>query len=136
MTEEWLARLGHRPPAVDRVLAEAVALPPPEGDVVVHGDLHFRHVLVDEDGGLAGVIDWGDVGHGDPSIDLSLLWSFFPAEGRAAFLDVYGPVSEAQLVRARALAVNLCTILAVYGRDEGMSELEREALAGLERALA
>jgi aminoglycoside phosphotransferase (APT) family kinase protein len=135
MTEDWLGRLGHRPPGVDRVLAEAAALPPPEGDVIAHGDLHFRHVLVDKEG-LAGVIDWGDVCRADPSIDLSLLWSFFPPEGREAFLAVYGPVSDAQLLRARLLAVNLCTILAVYGRDEGMSGVEREALAGLERALA
>ena len=70
-----------------------------------------------------------------PSIDLSLLWSFFPAEGRAAFLAEYGAVSEAQLLRARALAVNLCVILAVYGRDEGMSGVEREALEGLGRCL-
>jgi hypothetical protein len=37
---------------------------------------------------------------------------------------------------AAALAVNLCVILAVYGRDEGMSGVEREALRGLERAVA
>ena len=136
MTRDWLARLGDRPPGVERLLAEAEALPPPEGEVVAHGDLHFRHVMVDSDGGLTGVIDWGDVCRGDPSIDLSLLWSFFPPEGRAAFLAVYGPVSDAQLLRARALAVNLCTILAVYGQQEGMSGVEREALEGLERALA
>lgn len=135
LTDDWLARLGERPPGVDRVLAEAVELPPPDGEVVAHGDLHFRHVLVHE-GGLAGVIDWGDVCRADPSIDLSLLWSFFPPAGREAFLAEYGPVSEAQLLRARLLAVNLCTILAVYGRDERMSGVEREARAGLERALA
>jgi aminoglycoside phosphotransferase (APT) family kinase protein len=136
MTEEGFERLGHRPPGVERVLAEAAALPPPEGEVVAHGDLHFRHVLVDVDGALAGVIDWGDVCRADPSIDLSLLWSFFPAEGRTAFLAAYGPVSDDQLLRARLLAVNLCTILAVYGRDEGFAGVEREARMGLERAVA
>ena len=136
MAADWLERLGSRPPGVERVLAEAEALPPPEGEVVAHGDLHFRHVLVDADGGLAGVIDWGDVCRADPSIDLSLLWSFFPPEGRAAFLAEYGPVSDAQLLRARALAVTLCAILAVYGRDEGMAGVEREALEGLDRCLS
>jgi aminoglycoside phosphotransferase (APT) family kinase protein len=135
MTNDWLERLGHRPAGVDELLAEAVTLPPPDGDVIAHGDLHFRHVFVNENG-LAGVIDWGDVCRADPSIDLSLLWSFFPPAGRDAFLAAYGPLTDAQLLRARALAVNLCTILAVYGRDEGMSGVEREALAGLERALA
>lgn len=141
MTTDWLGRLERlglwrAPASVRRLLADAERLPPPEGMVVAHGDLHFRHVLVDAGGALAGVIDWGDVCLGDPSIDLSLLWSFFPAEGRAAFLAAYGPVSEAQLLRARALAVNLCAILAAYGHEEGMAGVEREALEGLERAVA
>ena len=34
-------------------------------EVLVHGDLHVRHVLVDN-GELSGVIDWGDVCVGDP----------------------------------------------------------------------
>jgi aminoglycoside phosphotransferase (APT) family kinase protein len=136
ITREWIERLDRRPAGLDALLDEAEALPPPDGEVVAHGDLHFRHVLVDGDGALAGVIDWGDVCRADPSIDLSLLWSFFPPEGRAAFLAAYGPVSEAGLLRARVLAVNLCTILAVYGRDEGMGGVEREARMGLERAVA
>jgi aminoglycoside phosphotransferase (APT) family kinase protein len=135
LTREWLERLG-RPADVEGLLAEAEALPSPEDEVVAHGDLHFRHVMVDRAGELTGVIDWGDVCRADRSIDLSLLWSFFPAEGRAAFLAEYGTVSEAQLLRARALAVNLCVILAVYGRDEGMSGVEREALQGLDRCLS
>ncbi len=99
-------------------------------------DLHFRHVMVDEHGTLTGVIDWGDLCLGEPAIDLSLLWSFFPPEGRAAFLDVYGPLAEDQFVRTRLLAVNLCVILAIYGHEEGMAGVKREALEGLERALA
>jgi aminoglycoside phosphotransferase (APT) family kinase protein len=138
MTIDWLGRLPRRmvPAEVRRLLVEAERLPAPEGAVVAHGDLHFRHVLVGGGGALAGVIDWGDVCRGDPSIDLSLLWSFFPAAGRSAFLAAYGMVGEAQLLRARALALNLCTILAVYGREAGMPGVEREALEGLERAVA
>jgi aminoglycoside phosphotransferase (APT) family kinase protein len=133
MTREALAELGREAPAL--LLDAADALPPPEGDVLLHGDLHVRHLVVADDA-LAGVIDWGDVCRGDPSVDLSLLWSFFPPDARHAFLAAYGPVSDAQLLRARALAVNLCAILAVYGHHEGMAELEREALDGLERAVA
>ena len=136
LTREWIEQLDRRPAGLERLLEEAEGLPPAEGEVVAHGDLHIRHVMVDPDGELTGVIDWGDVCRADPSIDLSLLWSFFGAEGRAAFLAEYGPVSEAQLLRARALAVNLSVILAVYGRDEGMSGVEREALQGLDRCLS
>jgi aminoglycoside phosphotransferase (APT) family kinase protein len=141
MTEDWMgqlerAGLWHAPGSVARLLASARALPPPTGMVLAHGDLHFRHLLVDPEGAPAGVIDWGDVCLADPSIDLSLLWSLFPPEGRSAFLDAYGPVDEAQLLRARVLALCLCAILASYAHQEGMASVEREALGGLERALA
>jgi aminoglycoside phosphotransferase (APT) family kinase protein len=122
------------PPHVEELISEAQRLPPPEQPALVHGDLHFRHVLVDG-GAVSGVIDWGDVCRSDPAIDLPLLWSFVPPEGRTAFLDAYGPVNEAQLLRARVLAVQLCAALAHYGRVEANAGVEREAVAGLERAL-
>jgi aminoglycoside phosphotransferase (APT) family kinase protein len=122
------------PPRLEELLGEAQRLPPPERPVLVHGDLHFRHLLVDGSA-ASGVIDWGDVGRSDPAIDLPLLWSFVPPEGRSAFLDAYGPVNEAQLLRARVLAVQLCAALAHYGRVERNAAVEREAVAGLKRAL-
>ena len=141
MTAAWIAELEaaevwRAPAAVAHVLEASQALPAPATTVLLHGDLHFRHLLVDAGGARVGVIDWGDVCRGDPSIDLSLLWSFFPAEGRAAFLDAYGPVADDQLLRARALALCLCAALASYGHAEGVASVEREALAGLERTVA
>jgi aminoglycoside phosphotransferase (APT) family kinase protein len=131
-----LERLGlwRAPSRVTSLLDEAKRLPPPEEPVLVHGDLHFRHVLV-EGRAPSGVIDWGDVCHADPAIDLPLFWSFVPPEGRDAFLDAYGAMNEAQLLRARVLAINLCAVLARYGHHEGFEGVEREGLAGLERAL-
>ena len=73
---------------------------------------------------------------GDPAIDLSLVWSFLPRAGREAFFAAYGPVSEATLLRARVLALFLSGTLAVYAHREGRPTLEREALAGLDRAAA
>jgi Phosphotransferase enzyme family len=93
--------------------------------------------LVDETygrGSLAGVIDWGDLCIADPAADLHVLWSVLPPEGHGALIDAYGPVSEAQLVCARVLAVFLSAVLAVYGRVEGLTGVEREAVAGLVRA--
>jgi aminoglycoside phosphotransferase (APT) family kinase protein len=141
MTVDWLERLEREgvwraPAAVSELLAEADALPATTRSVLCHGDLHFRHLLVDAHGTLTGVIDWGDLCRGEPAIDLSLLWSFFPPEGREAFLGVYGPLAQDQLVRTRLLAVNLCVILALYGHHEGMAGVRREALEGLERAVA
>ena len=116
-------------------LDEAERLPRSEPSIVVHGDLHFRQVLVDDETTLTGVIDWVDVCRSDPAIDLSLLWSFVPPEGRRAVLGAYGPLDEAQLFRARVVALSLCAALAGHARAEGLVQVEREALAGLTRAL-
>jgi aminoglycoside phosphotransferase (APT) family kinase protein len=125
-------RLWKEPPALRAFLDEAQALPPGALTSVVHGDLHFRQVLVD-DGRVTGVIDWVDVCRSDPAIDLSIAWSFLTPDGRARFLEAYGPVTEEQLVRARVLAVSLSAALAWNAHAEGLPAVEREALAGLER---
>jgi aminoglycoside phosphotransferase (APT) family kinase protein len=121
------------PGAVGELLDAAVELPPVAPTAVVHGDLHGRHVLVDDRGELAGVIDWGDLGRADPSSDLSLLWSLLPAAARADFVDAYGPVSDDQLLRARVLALFLSATLALYAHHERMPALERDSLGALER---
>jgi aminoglycoside phosphotransferase (APT) family kinase protein len=130
----WLDGLGLSPEAAEPLFEQALELGSPADEVVVHGDLHVRHVLVDG-GALSGVIDWGDVCRADACVDFMLVWSFLPEAGREAFLVEYGPVSEEQALRARVLAVSLCAALAAYGRREGHRSLERECLAGLERAL-
>jgi aminoglycoside phosphotransferase (APT) family kinase protein len=129
-------RLGlwRSPAAICELLEAAHSLPPPDALVVVHGDLHFRHLVVDENSDLVGIIDWGDLCRADASIDLPLIWSFLPAEGRAAFLAAYGPVSSEQLLRARVLALFLCAALAIYAHHEGIESVRREAIYGLERA--
>jgi aminoglycoside phosphotransferase (APT) family kinase protein len=122
------------PSAAASLLAEAETLPPSTRRVLVHGDLHVRHVLV-EHAVLTGVIDWGDACVGDPSIDLQLAWSFLPPEGRSAFRAEYGSVDADTDLRGRVLALYLCAMLALYARDVGYAALERECLAGLERTL-
>lgn len=131
-----LAELGlwTAPPKVDDVFATAERLPAAEHTSLVHGDLHFRHVLVDGPT-PSGVIDWGDMCRADPSVDLVLYWCALRPEGRAAFIEAYGPVADDRLLRARVLALFLCSILAVYGHHERFSGVERESLAGLERTL-
>lgn len=41
---------------------------------LVHGDLVPEHLLVDDSGHLAGIIDWEDASVGDPAIDFEGLW--------------------------------------------------------------
>jgi aminoglycoside phosphotransferase (APT) family kinase protein len=126
-----------QPPASAQSLLQAGERLPPSSEAcaVVHGDLHFRHLLVD-DGRLSGVIDWIDLCHADPAIDLQLVWSFVPPRGRARFLDAYGPVTDEQLLRARVFALQLSAVLARYGHEENMPSVLREALGGLARTVA
>ena len=118
------------------VVEAAAGLGPPEPAALVHGDLHLRHLLVDGAGRATAVIDWIDLSWNDPGVDLVLYWGALPPEGRAAFRDAYGPITDGRLLRGRILALFLCGTLAVYGHEEGLPALRREAVAGLERTLA
>ena len=135
-TREQLDGLWWTPPAsVGELLTRAERLAPAESLVICHGDLHFRQVLVDGPR-LVGLVDWIDVCRADPGIDLQLAYAFLPPEARSAFFAEYGEISEDSETRARVVAVSLGAILARYGRDEGLPEIEREALASLDRASA
>jgi aminoglycoside phosphotransferase (APT) family kinase protein len=131
---EAIADVWPPPPAVDEILGVASELPPAVPTAVVHGDLHIRQLLADG-GRLAGIIDWVDVCRSDPGVDLQVWWSLLAPAARAAFLDEYGPVPEESLLRGRVLALFLNAILLRHARAEGLTAVEAEALAGLERTV-
>ena len=139
-TREQLALLSesgaHVPSdALERLLDDGARLGPPVGPpVLVHGDLHARHLLV-RDGAAAAVIDWGDVCLADPALDLSLAYAAFTGDAREALLAAYGPVDGERELRARCLAVRLSAFLARYAMAEGGAALLEESLQGLHRAL-
>jgi aminoglycoside phosphotransferase (APT) family kinase protein len=95
-------------------------IPEDYSKTVVHGDLHIRNVLVNQTGQLAAIIDWGDAHIGHPALDLSMLYSYFPPEGRKLFYSIYGEVSvkTRQLARFRAINTNLYLILYGYDRND------------------
>jgi aminoglycoside phosphotransferase (APT) family kinase protein len=138
MTRDRLGALEDLQPArrrrVEQILAEAEKLAPSSANVLLHGDLHVRHVLV-EQGTLSGIIDWGDVCVGDPSIDLLFVWSALPPDARREFFEEYGAIGDETALRAQVLAIHLSAVLVLYARDQGLAALERETRAGLERAL-
>jgi aminoglycoside phosphotransferase (APT) family kinase protein len=75
------------------------------GNTLVHSDLCARHLLVDADNRLAGIIDWGDVHLGDAAVDLTIAHTFLPPPAHALFRQAYGPVSETTWHIARGRAV-------------------------------
>lgn len=104
-------------------------------NTVVHGDLHIRNILVDHDGKLSGVIDWGDLHIGDPAVDLSIVYSFLPPESRPLFFREYGNVDRSTKVLARFIAVYILAVLLLYGADHGDSVLMETCRDGLEWAI-
>lgn len=134
---EQLAQLEGRglwsaPPTVAEILAEAEGLPLPVEETVVHGDLHFRQIISDG-AGLTGVVDWNDLSRSDASLDLQVYWSIAAPESRPDFRATYGPISDEQLLRARAIALWLSATLANYAAEERLDSVLREALASLDR---
>ena len=83
---------------------------------------------------VSGLIDWIDLCRGDPALDLQLVWSVLPPEDRDAFFAAYGDVDDDTLLRARAVALHLSSMLVEYAHHEGLASIEREAMAGLDRA--
>jgi aminoglycoside phosphotransferase (APT) family kinase protein len=127
--------LWHAPREAHDVIEAGVELGPADPTALVHGDLHLRHLLVDDDGGAAAIIDWVDLSYNNPGVDLVLYWSLLPPEGREAFRGAYGRVTDDQFLRGRVLSLFLCGTLAVYGHHEGMAQLTREAVAALDRTI-
>ena len=79
-----------------------ICLAAPEWDrapVWFHGDLQPGNLVVDDAGHLAGVIDWGAVGVGDPAPDLApALWTF-TGTARELYREAVAP-DDATWVRA------------------------------------
>ncbi|KQL52491.1 hypothetical protein AN964_02345 [Heyndrickxia shackletonii] len=93
---------------------------------LVHGDLHTRNMLVDGEGKVSGIIDWGDTHIGNPAIDLSIVYTFIPPEGRYLFYSIYGTVDEQTENLAKFKAIYTTTLLLLYAYDNSNQLLIEE----------
>jgi aminoglycoside phosphotransferase (APT) family kinase protein len=98
---------------------------------IVHGDLYTRHLLVDENKQLSGVIDWGDLHLGDPAIDLSIAYGFLPPSAREIFQRAYGPIDDGTWRLARFKALQTAVAVVAYGHDVADADLLREGQIAL-----
>ncbi|MFK4089948.1 aminoglycoside phosphotransferase family protein [Kribbella sp. NPDC020789] len=103
---------------VRQIWADAVAAPAWDGPpVTVHTDLHPANIVVAA-GRLAGVIDFEDLGSGDPAIDLSAAWVLLPDAAAKRFFASY-PMDEATFRRARGhAAIKALFVLAMAVNGE------------------
>lgn len=104
---------------------------PPVNSFVVHGDFYVRHLLVDKNHRLVGVIDWGDIHLGDPAIDLAIAHSFLPPQAHKSFIKAYGEISDDTWALAKLRAVYSSTLLVLFGYHSNDPNIMREGLRSL-----
>ena len=97
-----------------------------------HGDLMYLNLLA-RDGRLAGVIDWGTCGVGDPAIDTRVAWSLFPPDARQAYRDALG-VDDATWERGRGWV--LTGLFSVLSYRERNPVLAADLTTAIEAVLA
>ncbi|MGE3919631.1 MAG: phosphotransferase family protein [Gammaproteobacteria bacterium] len=110
----------------------------PENDkCLVHGDLDYRHLLFDRNR-LAGIIDWDEIGINNRSVDLCVIWSFYPQLYHEIFFKYYGFVEENTWRYARFLGLcNAITLLYfAYGKkDVVLAQKSQEAIRRINSSL-
>jgi len=80
--------------------------------VWIHGDLLRSNLLV-QDGRLCAVLDFGDVGIGDPAADVIPAWSVFNKVGRKTFREALD-VDDDTWSRARGYALHQALMIIPY----------------------
>jgi aminoglycoside phosphotransferase (APT) family kinase protein len=105
-------------------------------NVFLHGDLHFKNIIVNECGQISGIIDWGDMNIGHPACDLSIVYSFLPTRERQPFFEEYGEVDEQTKELARLIAVFIPMLILMQAIDYKEEVIADEAKACIKRALS
>lgn len=101
--------------------------------VWLHGDLHPLNLL-ELDGRLAAVIDFGDLTSGDPASDLAVAWMAFEPDERAHLRSQLPDVDSATWARAQGWALALGVLVLRNTDDDPV--LEAVGRVALERVLA
>lgn len=120
--------------ALEKAWHTALDAPPWDGaPLLLHGDLHPGNLLLTSRGGLAAVLDFGDVTSGDPATDLATAWLTFEGDARERFRSALpAPPDAAAWRRARGWAVVMASALATASDDNPrMASLARHALTQL-----
>ena len=81
--------------------------------VWVHGDLLPGNIIV-KNNSLHAVIDWSDVGMGDPACDCTIAWSLFNASIRNIFKTGLNNISDIDWERGRGRALAIALIIMPY----------------------
>lgn len=105
---------------VTEIWERAIATRWQENPVWIHGDISVGNLLVRE-GGLKAVIDFGQLGVGDPACDLAIAWTFFKGESRELFRKKL-PFDANTWARGRAWTLWKALIIAAGITDSNAAE--------------
>lgn len=130
LVEEQLSRIANHTriitPRVRDAWQAALAAPVDVAPTWIHGDLHPRNVLTLE-GAITAIIDWSEMGCGDPATDLASFWMLLPdAAARDTARSWYGLISPATWLRARGWAI----VFALALLDVGLAGNARNVALG------
>ena len=81
------------------------------------------------------MIDWGEMGVGDPACDIMVAWKLHSSAARDAFREAL-PTDNATWERARGWVVSQAVAALAYYTPENNPTLHREAELWLELALS
>ncbi|MGB2571848.1 aminoglycoside phosphotransferase family protein [Micromonospora citrea] len=119
-----LRSLGVPSSAVEQVIDEALASQWGSPPVWFHGDVAADNILV-ADGRLAGVLDFGCSGVGDPACDLVIAYTYLTDETRPVFRRVVG-LDDDTWRRARGWAVWKAAVTLADPHAPGLRRTEQE----------
>ncbi len=91
-------------------------LPWNKGPVWVHGDFLPGNILV-QNYRLSAVIDFSDVGIGDPACDLIISWALLNPQSRKTFKDNLNNIDEDTWERGRGWALSIALIMLPYYKN-------------------
>ena len=94
-----------------------------DSPVWVHGDISAGNLLV-QDERLSAVIDFGQLGVGDPACDLVITWTLFKDESREVFRALL-PFDSGTWARGRAWALWKALIVAAGFTDTNTEETQQ-----------
>ena len=81
--------------------------------VWVHGDFLPGNILV-QNNRLSAVLDFSDVGIGDPACDLVIAWSLLKSHSRKVFRENLGNIDDNTWERGRGWALSIALIMLPY----------------------
>lgn len=84
--------------------------------VWIHGDLLPGNILI-QNNRLSAIIDFADVGLGDPACDLLPAWSLLNAHSRTVFRNHLKHIDDATWKRGQAWALSIALIILPYYKN-------------------